>query len=171
MARLSKEIWRMVSNHDWLKALSIKSNSPHIFLKNSRDWCLFLKNGKVWCLEAIVKCQNLNGAPEEIRTPDPQIRSLVLYPAELRVHFWKTPKWCFQPVPSTTSGFEHLQSTDKRFPNWFAKEMQEKILFFCSFVTRILRLSALKPENLCRKFLCSKWRELKKQRLRRSKRF
>ena len=25
------------------------------------------------------------GAPEEIRTPDPQIRSLVLYPAELRV--------------------------------------------------------------------------------------
>ncbi len=27
-----------------------------------------------------------DGAPEEIRTPDPQIRSLVLYPAELRVH-------------------------------------------------------------------------------------
>ena len=26
-----------------------------------------------------------SGAPEEIRTPDPQIRSLVLYPAELRV--------------------------------------------------------------------------------------
>lgn len=44
-----------------------------------------LKNGKVWCLEAMVKCQNLNGAPEEIRTPDPQIRSLVLYPVELRV--------------------------------------------------------------------------------------
>ncbi len=28
----------------------------------------------------------IDGAPEEIRTPDPQIRSLVLYPAELRVH-------------------------------------------------------------------------------------
>src|SRR3990170_7204636 len=27
---------------------------------------------------------SMNGAPEEIRTPDPQIRSLVLYPAELR---------------------------------------------------------------------------------------
>ena len=27
-----------------------------------------------------------NGAPERIRTSDPQIRSLVLYPAELRVH-------------------------------------------------------------------------------------
>ena len=26
----------------------------------------------------------VTGAPEEIRTPDPQIRSLVLYPAELR---------------------------------------------------------------------------------------
>jgi hypothetical protein len=26
----------------------------------------------------------ITGAPEEIRTPDPQIRSLVLYPAELR---------------------------------------------------------------------------------------
>jgi hypothetical protein len=29
----------------------------------------------------------INGAPEEIRTPDPQIRSLVLYPAELRARF------------------------------------------------------------------------------------
>ena len=28
-----------------------------------------------------------NGAPERIRTSDPQIRSLVLYPAELRVRF------------------------------------------------------------------------------------
>ena len=27
-----------------------------------------------------------NGALGKIRTPDPQIRSLVLYPAELRVH-------------------------------------------------------------------------------------
>ena len=32
---------------------------------------------------AVIKKEN--GAPEEIRTPDPQIRSLVLYPAELRV--------------------------------------------------------------------------------------
>jgi hypothetical protein len=32
------------------------------------------------------------GAPEEIRTPDPQIRSLVLYPAELRVRTpWSGP--------------------------------------------------------------------------------
>src|SRR5262245_46461877 len=31
-----------------------------------------------------VKNDISHGAPEEIRTPDPQIRSLVLYPAELR---------------------------------------------------------------------------------------
>ena len=31
-----------------------------------------------------------SGAPEEIRTPDPQIRSLVLYPAELPVHLAKS---------------------------------------------------------------------------------
>lgn len=29
----------------------------------------------------------LFGAPGEIRTPDHQVRSLVLYPAELRAHF------------------------------------------------------------------------------------
>ena len=45
------------------------------------------KNGKNCCSEIMAKGQILNGAPEEIRTPDPQIRSLVLYPAELRVHF------------------------------------------------------------------------------------
>jgi hypothetical protein len=28
----------------------------------------------------------LNGAPGEIRTPDPLVRSQVLYPAELRAH-------------------------------------------------------------------------------------
>ena len=32
------------------------------------------------------------GAPEEIRTPDPQIRSLVLYPAELRAHLPVIPQ-------------------------------------------------------------------------------
>ena len=31
-------------------------------------------------------CVRENGAPGKIRTPDPQIRSLVLYPAELPVH-------------------------------------------------------------------------------------
>jgi hypothetical protein len=31
-----------------------------------------------------VNSEYLNGAPGEIRTPNPQIRSLVLYPVELR---------------------------------------------------------------------------------------
>src|SRR5947209_2869012 len=33
-----------------------------------------------------------SGAPEEIRTPDPQIRSLVLYPAELRARVARAGK-------------------------------------------------------------------------------
>ena len=41
---------------------------------------------EVWCSIQLSyrRWENCNGAPEEIRTPDPQIRSLVLYPAELR---------------------------------------------------------------------------------------
>ncbi len=31
--------------------------------------------------------ERVNGAPGAIRTPGPQIRSLMLYPAELRVHW------------------------------------------------------------------------------------
>ncbi len=31
-----------------------------------------------------LNCHGRNGAPGAIRTPDPQIRSLMLYPAELR---------------------------------------------------------------------------------------
>ena len=33
------------------------------------------------------------GAPEEIRTPDPQIRSLVLYPAQLRALMQLPVNW------------------------------------------------------------------------------
>jgi hypothetical protein len=33
--------------------------------------------------EILESLQMIAGAPEGIRTPDPQIRSLVLYPAEL----------------------------------------------------------------------------------------
>jgi hypothetical protein len=35
----------------------------------------------------------ISGAPEEIRTPDPQIRSLVLYPAELRALGMRLSPW------------------------------------------------------------------------------
>ena len=53
------------------------------------------------------------GAPEEIRTPDPQIRSLVLYPAELRARTGhRGPKgrfctghdvWCYLATTRTKS--------------------------------------------------------------------
>ena len=39
--------------------------------------------GKKIRAEILNQSQRVNGAPEGIRTPDPQIRSLVLYPAEL----------------------------------------------------------------------------------------
>ncbi len=43
------------------------------------------------------------GAPEEIRTPDPQIRSLVLYPAELRVRILRARTyWGAFPKASIT---------------------------------------------------------------------
>src|SRR5262249_4765335 len=57
----------------------------------------------------------LVGAPEEIRTPDPQIRSLVLYPAELRarrvVAIGSDPQWqeaakartCRSPIPTRSA--------------------------------------------------------------------
>ena len=32
------------------------------------------------------------GDPGAIRTPDPQLRRLLLYPAELRNHFWITSR-------------------------------------------------------------------------------
>jgi hypothetical protein len=38
-----------------------------------------------------------SGAPEEIRTPDPQIRSLVLYPAELRALNTAAGIWATEP--------------------------------------------------------------------------
>ncbi len=52
----------------------------------------------------------IDGAPEEIRTPDPQIRSLVLYPAELRVHT-----------------FQFFICLRQWVPNRFIKEMQVKL--------------------------------------------
>src|SRR3546814_15785330 len=43
----------------------------------------------------------VNGAPGEIRTPDPQVRSLVLYPAELRARMKQ--KRNFAGIPAVPS--------------------------------------------------------------------
>src|SRR5712671_683001 len=76
---------------DYLRASPNASKSTH---RNFESWIekralahagrrLKRKNG------GVLQCPVLyrSGAPEEIRTPDPQIRSLVLYPAELRARF------------------------------------------------------------------------------------
>lgn len=47
-----------------------------------------------------------NGAPERIRTSDPQIRSLVLYPAELRARCGDGTKPVI--VPMNGRGFVYL---------------------------------------------------------------
>src|SRR4051812_26023155 len=58
------------------------SSEPHpdrsMFPRQERGETTAIRRGKQRRGEGMV------GAPEEIRTPDPQIRSLVLYPAELR---------------------------------------------------------------------------------------
>src|ERR1041384_1834612 len=68
--------------------------------------------------EAVAKSLK-NGAPEEIRTPDPQIRSLVLYPAELRallpavgpngprgpgIAIGSVLRWQVRPAPARRAG-------------------------------------------------------------------
>jgi hypothetical protein len=45
------------------------------------------RRSSVGVLHKVLTVPYRSGAPEEIRTPDPQIRSLVLYPAELRARF------------------------------------------------------------------------------------
>ena len=47
------------------------------FIKRTQE------SGATWLRELVAACCGV-GAPERIRTSDPQIRSLVLYPAELR---------------------------------------------------------------------------------------
>lgn len=51
---------------------------------SSTDFANRLQTKAPQLAEKDAKSWKWNGAPEEIRTPDPQIRSLVLYPAELR---------------------------------------------------------------------------------------
>jgi hypothetical protein len=51
--------------------------------------------------------KGLTGAPEEIRTPDPQIRSLVLYPAELRARMLPARRFdAAREASRASSGFQ-----------------------------------------------------------------
>jgi hypothetical protein len=68
---------------------------PHDFPQHFLPWFPEILRILAWFCSAAdfrqmketLYLQGFLGAPEEIRTPDPQIRSLVLYPAELRARF------------------------------------------------------------------------------------
>jgi hypothetical protein len=62
---------------------------------------------------------SLNGAPGEIRTPDHQVRSLVLYPAELRAH-WNIKRAANYPLSQQTrqrlnGGERGIRTLDQAF--------------------------------------------------------
>ena len=56
------------------------------------------------CSQNAINSNDLFGAPERIRTSDPQIRSLVLYPAELRARAGRAG--------------DHRFRTDRSAPAW-----------------------------------------------------
>ena len=62
------------------------SNRPHPIEAghNRRSIGALAGHDEFWGFSKGLQTLDFIGAPEEIRTPDPQIRSLVLYPAELR---------------------------------------------------------------------------------------
>ena len=64
-----------------------------------------------------------NGAPERIRTSDPQIRSLVLYPAELRAPFLlpDTLEGCSSSFLVGVAGFEPATPTSR---TWCATRLR-----------------------------------------------
>ena len=55
-----------------------------------------------------------NGAPEENSNPDPQIRSLVLYPAELRARL--AIQWMIKPITAIRQDMAALQAIAKGPP-------------------------------------------------------
>ena len=65
------------------KVFSLRSRTPASKLLPQQRHL----EAKILMSEIHESLQRVAGAPEGIRTPDPQIRSLVLYPAELRAHY------------------------------------------------------------------------------------
>src|SRR5262249_1994496 len=85
------------------------------------SWKQILQNGPQ---NATAQTMLTSGAPEEIRTPDPQIRSLVLYPAELRARL--AHRAGSVPEPSKSGGNAPLaigfgrewQGSAREAPGW-----------------------------------------------------
>ena len=76
---------------DHLRALArrVEADAEEVRIMGSKSVLLRTLVAASSAKRQVLECPILyrNGAPEEIRTPDPQIRSLVLYPAELRARF------------------------------------------------------------------------------------
>jgi hypothetical protein len=92
----------------------------------------------------------MNGAPEEIRTPDPQIRSLVLYPAELRARFEGAN--LFRTLPKGKDKSSQVGTTS-RFPASIGGNVQisprSGIVIPCPLPPRWLRLGAVSAQANC----------------------
>ena len=67
-------------------------------------------------MQQVIIAEKKNGAPEEIRTPDPQIRSLVLYPAELRVRTGRLSVGVWRSSKAGRSGMQAPISKKSHFP-------------------------------------------------------
>src|SRR4051812_49357540 len=70
-----------------------------------------------------------HGAPGEIRTPDPQIRSLVLYPAELRA---RLPSPGEKPRPNGAIAIGSV-------PGWQARGRESSLLFSAHVTPSVAR--------------------------------
>jgi hypothetical protein len=84
------------------------------------------------------------GAPEEIRTPDPQIRSLVLYPAELRA---LAPETSARSTPSFREMHARLREL------WMASPLPSGQVFRASTMGQVLM-----PQGLCQAKLPGSYR-------------
>lgn len=70
------------------------------------------------------------GAPEETRTPNPQIRSLVLYPVELRVRreqVFSRARWGRQPLKCKKSEIFLSVIAQKVFPTAVFRAMERNM--------------------------------------------
>ena len=67
------------------RSLENEKGSPGITQEKGAKWEAQQTENRAIYSNYLNLC-GLNGAPGAIRTPGPQIRSLMLYPAELRVH-------------------------------------------------------------------------------------
>ena len=76
----------------------------------------------------IYRGKAVNGAPERIRTSDPQIRSLMLYPAELRARLRASRRLCVWPDEGDIAarfrlGNRKIASRQDELPLWISSRV------------------------------------------------